>query len=465
MIFPFYSDYNEIIIYERSHGMENESLSNLFDVQTELFIPIESHDRKYLKTLKSSTEWSEIDLYEKYQTYFSPAISSFLYKDTKWFHKQIDQDAELSFAGYSKNEHDTQLLEIKVEKAEIVLFPQQAYLLLRLHTKGNIHDITKFNSWITTIRSSQSNVYIRMKKTICTLFDYINLILNELHFNVSSHVGKVFGYSLLKTTDSSLVNVQLNTYLPALKDFFELDPSDSFIESEHSDVLQRFQSRLQTFSLSGGMVLVDENILFNQEFYGEYHHTIYRDIALLALYQMDFLNNLALRLSDVRNLIYHRKQILYLRMLFLEFTNKSWFSHISMRPYPQTLRDYWQKQLQIQKLYDDVTEQLDQLTNFAQQDRSWWLTIGLGTLTLLSWPGLFIKNSIFNTWFPDIPYLSTILAIFLPVAIIIGVTWDRFRGIAFSLRYSISEFFSNRQKYKKGSKKLKKYFNRNNIDL
>lgn len=456
--------------------METESLSNLFDVQTELFIPIESQDKKFIKTLKSSAGWGETNLYEKYQTYFSPAISSFLYKDTNWFHKQINQNAILTFMGYSQNEHNVEILEIKVEKAELVLFPQQAYLLLRLHTSGNIQEITKFNSWITTIRNSQSNVYIRINKTICTLFDYINTILDGLHFNVSPRVSKAFGYSLLRTTDSSLVDVQSNTYLPALKDFFELDPSDTFVELENLDVLQRFQSRLQTFSLSGSIVIVDENSLFNQKFYKEYHHTIYRDIALLAFYQMDFLSNLALRLSDVRNLIYDRTQIITLRVSFLEFTNKSWFSHISMRPYPQTLRDYWQKHLQIQQLYDDVKEQLYQLTEFVQQARSWRLTVGLGTLTLVSWPGLFIKSSIFNTWFPkspisifntwfpNTPTLSIVLAFLLPFVIAIWLT-DRVGGRIFSWRYSISKLSSNKQKHKKGINMLKKYSDSRDINL
>ncbi|MBO9129099.1 hypothetical protein [Bacillus sp. 165] len=411
--------------------MSKPFISQMVEVTTELFIPISSMtDNK-----KLFIDWNEKtkEFYNLYSTYFIEAISSFLYEDTKWYHKLLKTKAVLSCQGIDY-EIENKQYNIFISEGNIVCFPTQAYLILKIHATGVPDDICAINSSLTSLDSRSKHIQIEVEGKKQTILNYANELLAPINHEVTSSVSKVFGYSLLEVDDETFINNN-NPYLPVFKNFFQLAAGERLLEKECKDALWQFASRIQTFSLCGSITIIDTSKPFNKNHYKRYHHSLYRDLTLMALYQIDFLNKISLELSDVENLILKRKLIIYFRKLFLNFTNKAWFSHISLRPQAQLLWDRWQSQFQSEHLYNDITTQLEQLTGFIQQDRSWWLSVGLGLLTLVSWGPVFTANIQPRDASTFLHYAILIPCITLPVLVGLLIKSDKLRGFFYKWRF------------------------------
>ncbi len=161
-----------------------------------------------------------------------------------------------------------------------------------------------------------------------------------------------------------------------------LDPKDVSRPPGETDADAEgwLQSRWQSFTKDGGMLVVFNSDRYHAHFLGVYHGTYYFDIFLLSALQRVTLLALFDRFSDIQELITgsnaSRKLLRRVRRDLLLFKNQCWFSQITNRERGLVLWKRWQKVFETRTLLREVNEQSEELNTYLQaryRERMEWL--------------------------------------------------------------------------------------------
>jgi hypothetical protein len=181
------------------------------------------------------------------------------------------------------------------------------------------------------------------------------------------------------------------------------------------------QSRWQSFTKDGGMLVVFNTDRYHSRFIGVYHGTYYFDIFLLAALQRVTLLALYDRFSNIHELIRGtragRKLLRRVRRDLLLFTNQCSFSQITNRERGLILWKQWQRVFETRTLLREVNEQSEELDNYLQaryRERMEWL-VRIGGFMVAAVPVIFGLEKILGDkeWVVNLRWalLATMLAI------------------------------------------------------
>jgi hypothetical protein len=161
-----------------------------------------------------------------------------------------------------------------------------------------------------------------------------------------------------------------------------LDPKEVSRPPGETDAVVEgwLQSRWQSFTKDGGMLVVFNSDRYHSRFLGVYHGTYYFDIFLLSALQRVTLLALFDRFSDIQELITgssaSRNLLRRVRRDLLLFKNQCWFSQITNRERGLVLWKKWQKVFETRTLLREVNEQSEELNTYLQaryRERMEWL--------------------------------------------------------------------------------------------
>jgi hypothetical protein len=173
------------------------------------------------------------------------------------------------------------------------------------------------------------------------------------------------------------------------------------------------QSRWQSFTKDGGMLVVFNSDRYHAQFMGVYHGTYYFDIFLLAALQRVTLLALFDRFSDIQQLITgsaaSRKLLRRVRRDLLLFKNQCWFSQITNRERGLVLWKRWQKVFETRTLLREVNEQSEELNTYLQtryRERMEWL-VRIGGFLAAAIPIIFGLERFLgqHDWLPNLRWV------------------------------------------------------------
>jgi hypothetical protein len=206
----------------------------------------------------------------------------------------------------------------------------------------------------------------------------------------------VYTFSCLDK-DTALTDTRRCETLMERSAVVDLDPKEASRPPGETDTDAEgwLQSRWQSFTKDGGMLVVFNTDRYHARFLGEYHGTYYFDIFLLSALQRVTLLALFDRFSDIQELITgsssSRKLLRRVRRDLLLFKNQCWFSQITNRERGLVLWKKWQRVFETRTLLREVNEQSEELNAYLQaryRERMEWL-VRIGGFVAAALPIIF----------------------------------------------------------------------------
>ncbi len=395
--------------------------------------------------------------------YFYKSVSDYLYPESnRW--KQLNKEGafRLVYGSYEGQESQDLMLPstiIRLHGAQLVEFDFQTFLILRVELPSELSAAIEANHWMSQLRfavQSDERRPATLSEIISTeglehhkeeldVSTFANRLVRSEGWQVDPNVVRAFVHCIL-VTDAYVPVERLDPGLAAARDF-RLPYEDTIVDNEFDQqaVWQRFELSLTSFTAGGSLTFASGCLpngsehKFNKKHLVEHTLGIYRDLGLLALYQRNALNEISFRLSRLSDILAHRKQLTFTRLFLLKFTNRSWFSQVSYSPHAQIMWDYWQRNLDIRELYEEVAKQMELLNQYVSQVSNWRLTVALAAITGIGWPITLVMTWIGGDWRHKVgwatplhlrlgynPVVDWLLVLYLIVASLAGYAlWSR----------------------------------------
>jgi hypothetical protein len=213
-----------------------------------------------------------------------------------------------------------------------------------------------------------------------------------------------------------------------------VDADDSFCVDQQSGVLSQF--RHQHFLL--GLIAHFQKAAL----------LMLRDRLVVAMAQLD--------LSDVESVRLFKRSIRHIKEIFLRFTHRYWFHKISDQALARDLYRLWANQLGTDALYDEVRNEILDMTEYLDSDQMRRQAETVVRLTVVTVLGLIVN--VVTGWFgmnllaaADEPLLVRIVyffAVFIPALALILYTVYKSKQLAYFLEAMADDKVRARDKLK-----------------
>lgn len=184
------------------------------------------------------------------------------------------------------------------------------------------------------------------------------------------------------------------------------------------------------FSSEGGVFLATAEDSFNLTVAPVYNECMYLNLYYLAILQRTLLLRFSRLLADTDDLVKTsaEKKIKSIRTELLNFTNKTWFTHLTNFQQGQEIWQRWVETLELKVLFDYVKYELQEIDSFIEQAQTKRTSSLINAITMFFIPltvisGIFGMNLKFITDAPNWLFVVGLLATYL----IIIFNWGKIK--------------------------------------
>jgi hypothetical protein len=355
--------------------------------------------------------------YRFHSSYFSPSLSDFFRDQVEWYRYRSIETTIL--VGDDK---------VPLTGMRLVVLPHCAYLILEVLLPGTLGGALLANHALSWGPGAPDEI----PSVTCDglpFGDFLAQVLPAgLALDPRFRRGYVMAYLTVSETDAGVWDDPRWTSVVGMAesplDVEHLTPNWSEVLQYQKWVVSRF-----LFSRRGTTLLMAENGR-EHDYVRRAFFTVYRSLAMLALYQHHVLVEIGQQLNAIPNLERNRRQVNEIHRRLLDFTKTIHLSEVTQVDYGQRLWGFWQEAFNIQGLYDQTAARIQEIDGYLTQVKNFDLTWKVTVLTAVGVPiqvGFSLVGSRVPWGWPTLGALGGATILFILLLMDWPRLWDRLR--------------------------------------